>query len=61
VADQTKKDCFSFGFLKLNDEGKTHIEKILSRLTGLPPAKTGFTAYNQDIASVVKTPVRKLP
>jgi hypothetical protein len=40
--DQSRKDHFSYGFTGLTEDGKTHIEKILSQLSELPPPRSAL-------------------
>jgi hypothetical protein len=53
MPDQNRNDHFSSGFTGLNEAGKTHIEKILSQLSKLPPPR-------QELPPLCKPPDNEL-
>jgi len=54
MPDQARKDHFSSGFTALDETGKTHIEKMLSQLSELPPSPEQLPPCNQENPSICK-------
>jgi hypothetical protein len=54
-ADERRKDRFSSGFTGLNEPGKTHIEKIISHLSDLPPPQEPVPPTNPETPANLQT------
>jgi hypothetical protein len=52
MSDQDRKNHFSTGFTALDEAGKTHIEKMLSQLSELPPSPEPLPLCNQEIPQI---------
>jgi len=61
MPEQARKELFSFGFTKLDEDGKTRIEQILSHLLGLPPSRQNSSPDNRDAPPSAATPDSRFP